>query len=120
MFRASYSDTGNTRRWSLHGRLAVPWVNELRSCWKEARERAPLARVIVDLKEVTFIDEAGKEFLAEMLGAGAELIVTGVEHQHLLAKLDNRTEYEEGPPVEPTVADGSHDKLGSLDKQSRN
>jgi hypothetical protein len=89
MFRVSYSDTADGQRWSLYGRLAGPWVNELRSCWKYARDLAPLARAMVDLKEVTFIDEAGETLLAEMRSAGAELIAAGVEHQHLLATLDN-------------------------------
>jgi hypothetical protein len=89
MFRVSYSDTDDGQRWSLYGRLAGPWVHELRSCWKYARERAPLAHAIVDLKEVTYIDEAGETLLAEMQGAGAKLIATGVEHQHLLATLDD-------------------------------
>jgi hypothetical protein len=88
MFRACYSDTTDNQRWSLHGRLAGPWVDELRLCWKQARERAPLARAIVDLKEVTFIDQAGEKLLAEMRGAGAELVATGVAHQYLLALLD--------------------------------
>ena len=89
MFRVSYSDTTDGQRWSLHGRLAGPWVDELRSCWKYTRDRAPLARAIVDLKEVTLIDHAGEKLLAEMRSAGAELIANGVEHQHLLATLDN-------------------------------
>jgi hypothetical protein len=103
MFRVTYSDTADGQRWSLHGRLAGPWVEELRSCWRSARDRAPLARAIVDLKEVTFIDEAGQTLLAEMRSAGAILIATGVEHQYLLATLDNhksplahRTASEEG------------------------
>ena len=91
MFRVSYSDTADGQRWSLHGRLAGPWVDELRSCWKYARDLAPLAHAIVDLKQVTFIDQAGQALLAEMRSAGAELIATGVEHQHLLAMLDNNT-----------------------------
>ena len=89
MFRVSYSDTADGQHWSLHGRLAGPWVDELRSCWKYARDRAPLARAIVDLKEVTFIDQAGEKLLADMRSAGAQLIVTGVEQQHLLATLDH-------------------------------
>jgi hypothetical protein len=88
MFRACYSDTAGTQRWSLHGRLAGAWVDELRSCWKQARERVPLSHPIVDLKEVTFIDQAGEKLLAEMRGAGAVLIATGVAHQHLLALLE--------------------------------
>ena len=91
MFRVSYSDTADGQRWSLYGRLAGPWVDELRSCWQYARDMAPLAHAIVDLKQVTFIDEAGRALLAEMRSAGAELIATGVEHQHLLAMLDNHT-----------------------------
>jgi hypothetical protein len=89
MFRVSYSDTADGQRWNLYGRLAGPWVNELRSCWKHARDLAPRAHAIVDLKQVTFIDEAGEELLAEMRSAGAELVATGVEHQHLIATLDN-------------------------------
>jgi hypothetical protein len=90
MFRVSYSDTADGQRWSLYGRLAGPWVDELRSCWKYARDLAPLARAIVDLKEVTFIDEAGEMLLADMRSAGAEFIATGVENQYLLATLDKR------------------------------
>ncbi len=89
MFRVTFSDTIDGQHWCLHGRLAGPWVDELRSCWKHARDLAPLARAIVDLKELTFIDECGETLLAEMRSAGAELIATGVEHKHLLATLDN-------------------------------
>ena len=89
MFRVSYSDTSDGQHWSLHGRLAGPWVDELRSCWRSARDRAPLSRAIVDLKEVTFIDPSGETLLAEMQSAGAELVATGVEHQYLLATLDD-------------------------------
>lgn len=89
MFRVSYSETTKGQQWSLYGRLAGPWVEEMRSCWKHAREQAPLARAIVDLKQVTFIDPSGEWLLAEMRSDGAELIATGVEHQHLLETLDS-------------------------------
>jgi ABC-type transporter Mla MlaB component len=102
MFRVSYSDTAGGQRWSLHGRLAGPWVDELRSCWKYARDRAPLAGAVVDLKEVTFIDSAGEALLAEMRGAGAQLVATGVEHQYLLATLDN----QESPPGRGRTTEG--------------
>ena len=104
MFRVTYSDTADGQSWSLHGRLAGPWVDELRSCWKHTRDRAPLAHAIVDLKEVTFIDEAGETLLAEMRSAGAELIATGVEHQYLLATLDNR----KSPSVRGTAPAGGN------------
>jgi hypothetical protein len=69
-----------------------PWVDELRSCWREGRERAPLARAVVDLKDVTSIDEAGEGLLREMLNAGAECTATGVATKHLLESLRNHRE----------------------------
>ncbi len=110
MFRVSYSDTADGQRWSLHGRLVGPWVEELRLCWRYARDRAPLARAIVDLKEVTFIDQAGETLLAEMRSAGAELIATGVEHQHLLATLDNHKNpvARETTPARGTTPEGGN------------
>jgi len=89
MLRISYSDTPDGQRWSLCGRLAGPWVDELRSLWQQAREGAPLARAVVDLKEVIFIDEAGERLLAEMEIAGAELVAAGVENRHFVATLRN-------------------------------
>ncbi|HTA43892.1 MAG TPA: hypothetical protein VK789_15665 [Bryobacteraceae bacterium] len=107
MFRACYSDTADVQRWSLYGRLAGPWVDELRLCWKRAREGAPLARGIVDLQEVTFIDPAGERLLAEMRRAGVELIATGVEHQHLIALLDKDTpDNHTGAPDNGTAPEG--------------
>jgi hypothetical protein len=67
-------------------------VDELRSCWRQARERAPLARAVVDLKEVVFIDEAGEALLAEMENSGADLVAAGVENQHVIASLKNRSD----------------------------
>jgi hypothetical protein len=91
MLRVSYSNTDEGERWILSGRLAGPWVDELRSCWRQARERAPLPRVIVDLKEVVFIDEAGERLLAELEILGAELVAAGVENKHVVASLRDGT-----------------------------
>jgi hypothetical protein len=102
MLRVNYSDTADGQCWRLHGRLAGPWVDELRLCWKYARDRAPLARAVVDLEQVTFIDQAGEKLLAEMSSAGAELIATGVEHRYLVATLDNH----KGPSVHGTAPEG--------------
>jgi len=66
-----------------------PWVDELRLCWRAGRERAPLARAVVDLKDVTLIDDAGKALLAEILSAGTDCIATGVANRHLLQSLKN-------------------------------
>jgi len=92
MLRVSYSESTDGQRWTLFGRLMGPWVEELRSCWREGRERAPLARAVVDLKDVIFIDEAGADLLRDMLNAGTKCIATGVATKDLLQNLKNHRE----------------------------
>jgi hypothetical protein len=90
MLRVSYSDTSGEQRWSLCGALTGPWVDELRSSWRDARGRAPEAQAVIDLRNVTFIDEAGEELLEEMQSAGAELVAAGVENKDLIANLTQK------------------------------
>ncbi len=71
----------------LCGQLAGPWVEELRVCWNHARGPSPLERQLVDLSDVTFIDEAGEQLLSEMHVAGVEFVAAGVETKHLLESL---------------------------------
>ena len=87
MLRISFSDSSEGQRWSLCGRLAGPWVNELRACWQYARNFAPQARAVMDLREVTFVDPGGEALLAEMRGEGVEFVASGVEMKHLLEHL---------------------------------
>jgi hypothetical protein len=87
MLRVSYSDNSAEQRWSLCGALTGPWVDELRSSWRQARHRTQQANAVIDLRNVTFIDEAGEELLQEMQSAGAELIAAGVENKDLIANL---------------------------------
>jgi anti-anti-sigma regulatory factor len=87
MLRVSYAATSEGQQWTLSGRLSGPEVEELRWSWQQAHERAPHARGVVDLRDVTFIDESGRNLLAEMDSAGAEFLVAGVENRQTLATL---------------------------------
>jgi hypothetical protein len=87
MLRFSYYRSDDGEEWSLCDQLSGPWVDELRSVWRRIRQDARGAHAVVDLREVTFIDEAGEQLLVEMQGAGADFVVAGVEHKHLLANL---------------------------------
>jgi hypothetical protein len=93
MLRISFSDSAEGQRWCLCGRLAGPWVNELRACWQYARNQAPRSHavrphVMIDLRDVTFVDAGGEELLSEMRGAGVEFVASGVEMKHLLENLN--------------------------------
>jgi len=87
MLRISYSDTGAEQRWKLCGQLAGAWVDELRSCWQYARRIAPKAAAVLDLSDVTFIDESGEQLLSDMGGSGAKFVAAGVDTRHLLDNL---------------------------------
>ncbi len=87
MLRISFSDSAEGQRWYLCGRLAGPWVNELRACWQYARSQAPRSHAVMDLRDVTFVDAGGEELLSEMRGAGADFVASGVEMKHLLENL---------------------------------
>ena len=60
----------------LSGRLAGPWV-ELRNCWLELGIPGESAPCHVDLREVTFIDEAGTTLLSQMYREGGTIQASG-------------------------------------------
>jgi anti-anti-sigma regulatory factor len=66
---------GKRANLELEGRLAGPWVQELRDCWQEAISADGQINVV--LKQVTFIDDAGRQLLAEMHRRGAVLVAEG-------------------------------------------
>src|SRR5580700_10418057 len=72
----------------LHGQLAGPWVAELKAAWD------PSLRV-VDLTEVTFVDEDGARVLCSMKEAGVRFVARGVDNKYLLDDLKRQTE----PPM---------------------
>jgi len=61
----------------LEGRLAGPWVDELRACWRVLVATVDARSVQVLLDEVSFIDPAGKALLWAMHEQGATLAATG-------------------------------------------
>ena len=92
MLRICYTDSATVQQWILSGQLAGRWVSELRDCWRDHRRTAPLSRAVADLREVTFIDEAGEELLAEMLAAEVEFVTSGVETRHVIENLRDKSE----------------------------
>lgn len=59
----------------LEGCLAGPWVQELEGCWRKAAGSNRQVRVL--LCAVSYIDESGRNLLAEMYNHGAELVAEG-------------------------------------------
>ena len=87
MLRITHGQTETEQRWTLWGQLAGPWVAELRACWEHGCRTAGGTHMVVNLSDVTFIDESGERLLSEMRSSGAEFIAAGVETKHLLENL---------------------------------
>ncbi len=92
MLRITQAQTETEQTWTVCGQLAGPWVGELRACWERGREVAAGARIVVNLSDVTFIDENGEKLLSEMRRAGTEFVAAGVATKDLLKNLRTRGE----------------------------
>jgi anti-anti-sigma regulatory factor len=62
----------------LAGVLAGDWAAEFNRCWRNATRASTASRVIVDLTEVTFVDDLGRKALSLVMKEGAELIARDV------------------------------------------
>lgn len=70
----------------VEGRLAGPWVKELRDCWNHIPEHGQRA-TFIDLTGVTFIDQFGQELLRRMWKEGAELKAAGCMNNCLVDQI---------------------------------
>lgn len=66
------------------GRLAEGWVTELARCWHNARTSYTGIHICVDLRGVTFIDQAGERLLETMHREGASFLTAGLLIQEVV------------------------------------
>jgi STAS domain len=71
MLRVEIQDSGNASVIRLEGRLAGEWVDGVRTAVTHCNQERKL---VVDLREVTFIDAAGEEVLLFLRRLAAEFI----------------------------------------------
>jgi hypothetical protein len=91
MLKITIINTAKEERWTLQGRLVAPWVKELKATWMRARRIAPGGKCIVNLDEVTFIDQSGERMLRSMSNQGAQLVASDVYVQHVLDRLRGKS-----------------------------
>ena len=77
MLRITITEGSAEQRWILQGRLIVPWIGELETSWARFRSRHDAMRHVVDLTDVTLIDERGEKLLEAMKRAGSEVARRG-------------------------------------------
>ena len=87
MLRITVHDNPESVTFQLEGRLAGPWVREVEECRHRtlAGRRQPAVRF--DLIGVTFIDAAGKAYLADMHCQGAQFVAADCLTKAIVAEL---------------------------------
>ena len=76
----------------LAGALAGDWAIEFKRCWRDAASPSGASRFVVDLTEVTFVDEVGKELLGLMMKEGAEMIARDILMKSIVQEIARDTE----------------------------
>jgi anti-anti-sigma regulatory factor len=76
MLRITVIDKPESLTFQLEGRLAGTWLREVELCRQQTLADNQRTDIWFDLTGVTFIDEAGKAYLAAMHCLGAEFIAT--------------------------------------------
>ena len=87
MLKITIKETPTEMRWTLQGRLVVPWVRELGKSWNAAKQTRERRTCVVDLHDVTLIDEGGEKLLRTMAKEAVQLIGNGVVVKNLLEEL---------------------------------
>src|ERR1700704_3109778 len=91
MLRITVHDNPESLTFQLEGRLAGPWVREVEECRQRtlAGGRWPVVRF--DLTGVTFIDAAGKAYLADMHRQRAEFVAADCLTKAIVAEITKAT-----------------------------
>lgn len=79
-----------TRGAELEVSLAGEWTPELERCWRYTTAALQPASVSLDLTEVTFVDDAGKQLLVAMAQARVKLIAADVQMHALVEQIARR------------------------------
>jgi len=98
MLRISVLNGSDTARFKLEGKLAHEWVREAQVAWAAHMVLHGNKEMVVDLYDVCFVDEAGRQLLVEMHGAGAKLVGSGPMMSVLIDEIneDDQDVHESG------------------------
>lgn len=91
VFKYYIHDGVDACRLQLIGELADADVPELTGCWKTARTILGNRKLVLDLRELSKTDEAGREWLLAMVREGASSLPESYFRDHLAKPTDETT-----------------------------
>lgn len=90
MFKISIIENRGQRRLVLEGRLIAPWATELKTACEKARADLQGRELMVDVKNLTAINQEGENVLLELMNQGVKFHCCGVFTKQVLRQLSRR------------------------------
>jgi len=87
MMKIQVNELGDQLILEVEGRLAGVFVPELEQCWRTSLAIRPDRKVLVDLKDVTCVDRAGRSLLHLMHCEGVLFLRAGMAIQDILEQI---------------------------------
>jgi anti-anti-sigma regulatory factor len=87
MFRISIVDTVSQRKLVVEGKLREPWLEELRTTWKNASRDLGGRKLIIDVSNLTVISRAGEDAIFDLMKQGAKFSCAGVCTRYVMKRL---------------------------------
>jgi hypothetical protein len=99
--RISIFEYERTMGITLEGRVAGPWVAELRRVWVETAPQLHSRKLIIDLRNVTYADSAGTDALKEIYSQShAKLLSASPWTEYLAREIRKTTSENQNEEVE--------------------
>lgn len=102
MMKVTQIQEGDQLMIRVEGRLSGPWVEELERSWSQAAAAQGAARIQVELAGVSFIDDAGKQLLRKIHGAGTRILAAGCLTRAIVEEVEGE------PPKSRQRSGGKH------------
>ena len=99
MLKISILDTPAQRRLLVEGKLSGPWIDELRTAWRDASRDLEGRKLLIDLSSLTVISREGEAAIFDLMKQGARFSCAGVLTRHVLKELARRCRCE--PEIVP-------------------
>jgi hypothetical protein len=90
MFKISIVDTPVQRKLVVEGKLSEPWVDELRTTWRNASGDLDGRKLLIDLSSLTVISREGEDAIFDLMKQGARFSCAGILTRHVLTGLARR------------------------------
>jgi hypothetical protein len=93
-------DGAKAFRLQIEGKLAGAWVTELEQCWRTAASSITHKSTILELRAVTYVDDAGRYLLGLMHRSGVRLLANSPSQKELVTSITGES-YLERPAASP-------------------